>query len=365
MATKSNTPQATHPRARFNLDASANLWTAPLAAIPELLTEMGVDPASVMARVGVDPASLLDPGSRLPCETVGRLGEECVRATGCSHFGVLAGARAGTAAVGVLADLVRNAESVGSGLRLFIAHVRLADRGLTLGLHSLGRKEVELTATLFSHDMHGAAHYLDGSLAIACAVVRSLCGREWNPTRVTLARRPPAQSSPYRACFGAPVQFDAARAALIFPARDLDRPIAGADIADRKRWSRVVADLEADLPSSVTESAIRALCEIVVAQPPARSVVARAIGLSDRTMSRRLLEEGTSFRALLEEVRCGLACQLLEDTNMPVHEIAATLHYSAPGAFTRAFKRWSGDTPEARRARLGPAGRKCDGESPS
>jgi AraC-like DNA-binding protein len=68
-------------------------------------------------------------------------------------------------------------------------------------------------------------------------------------------------------------------------------------------------------------------------------------------LNRRLKAEGTTFQKLLDEVRFDAACQLLDTSSIPIAEIAASLGYADPAAFSRAFRRWSGATPLYRRVR--------------
>ena len=114
--------------------------------------------------------------------------------------------------------------------------------------------------------------------------------------------------------------------------------------------AKLIAELEASNPISLTEQALHALSHMVVAVPPSVDQVARVLDLSRRTLVRHLAAEGTSVKTLLDDVRCELGRQLLEETSMPLSEIAATLHYSMPGAFSRAFKGWTGMTPRDCRA---------------
>lgn len=86
------------------------------------------------------------------------------------------------------------------------------------------------------------------------------------------------------------------------------------------------------------------------ALPAGQYSLARVAGLMSmhrRTLNRRLSACGTSFQSLLEEVRFGIARQLLRDTDLPLSQVAATLGYSDVTAFTRAFRRWAGTTPGA------------------
>jgi AraC-like DNA-binding protein len=102
-------------------------------------------------------------------------------------------------------------------------------------------------------------------------------------------------------------------------------------------------------------------------------MIAQLFSMHRRTMSRHLRMEGLAFRQVANEVRFEIACELLENTDMALSQVAAALKYSELSAFTRAFRRWSGQSPSAwrrshprirkprlrkpRRLRPGPGGR--------
>jgi AraC-like DNA-binding protein len=307
----------------------------------------------LLVRSGIEPDAFNDTATRLPFDVVGRLADACARETGHEHFGLMVGHRSGLAAAGIAGELARHSETVRSGLRVLIAHLHVHDRGGVLVLHQEDAAYCTLAYLIHHHDTAGSTQIADAAMAILMAIMRRLCGTEWVPTEVTLARARPRDVRPYRRVFHAPIRFDAPHCALIFPARDLARPIAEADPLERTRLQRLVADLEATVTATVTERVVAALCRLLVAAPPTTARVARTLEMSDRTLRRRLEAEGTTFRRLLDEVRLEFARQLLEETRMPVGEISATLHYSAPDAFIRAFKRWAGETPLRRRKAAG------------
>jgi AraC-like DNA-binding protein len=76
-----------------------------------------------------------------------------------------------------------------------------------------------------------------------------------------------------------------------------------------------------------------------------QAAVARKLGLSARTLQRRLAEAGTSFQDVLDEVRAGAARRLLRDPALAVSEVAFSLGYAELSSFYRAFRRWTGQTP--------------------
>jgi AraC-like DNA-binding protein len=97
--------------------------------------------------------------------------------------------------------------------------------------------------------------------------------------------------------------------------------------------------------------AVRDLIARSLASPPSLDDAARALGLSARTLHRRLDEEGTSFREIKDGVRREVALARLEKSDASIAEIAAELGYSEPSAFFRAFQGWTGVAPTIHRRR--------------
>lgn len=345
MAQHKTVKNPAYPLERGNLRASKDISVAPLLAIPGLLLELGVDASSVLKRVGIHPRALDQSGNRLPYDVVGQLVAECAAASGCPHFGLLLGIRAGAGAPGVASELARHAENVGSGLRFLIAHLHLHDRGGVVALNLSGIKNAEFSYVIHHQDAPGTTHILDTSIAVACHVMRSMLGPRWAPSEVLLAHAQPRHIGQYRSFFRAPIRFNAPRSALVFPADQLDRPIQGADPLERDRLSEIVTDMESARPSTIREVVLEAISRMVIAVPPTGDRIAQVVGIKRRRLREQLEAEGTSFKELLEEVRSTLARQLLEESRLPIGDIAQTLHYSKPGALSRAFKGWTGKTP--------------------
>jgi AraC-like DNA-binding protein len=93
------------------------------------------------------------------------------------------------------------------------------------------------------------------------------------------------------------------------------------------------------------------LRKMLVTQKTSIALVARQLGVHERTLNRRLRAEGTTFQRELEAIRYGTAQQLLGETAMSLAQVATALEYADASAFSRAFKRWSGVTPAQWRAR--------------
>jgi AraC-like DNA-binding protein len=155
-------------------------------------------------------------------------------------------------------------------------------------------------------------------------------------------------TSLYRAVFGVMPEFGRDANMASFDASYLDRPLPLAN-------SHAVAMCEAQCRELVSRRRARSGFAHDVRESLTRlgalssrmPDVARQLNISTRTLRRRLEEEGTTFRALLDEVREALAEELLAAGAVPVEDVATRLGYAEASSFIHAFKRWKGVTPTA------------------
>ncbi len=323
----------------------------PLMPIPALLAERGIDPASVLERVGLDVRLFDDPEHRVSFYALGKLLEACAEVTGCRHFGLLIGQRFRMEALGVLGQLMRNAPSVREALRIATVHLQIHDRGAVALALDAGEGQTVLGYALYAGQTAAAAQILDGAIAMQYLLLRELCSRSWAPRLIQLSHSRPAEPAPLQQFFGVPIEFNAKLSGIVFDSRWLDRPIAG---ADPDAFAAVTRAIQADPSQSMSSFAAqvrRSLQAMIFAGSASSANVARLSGLHERTLRRRLREEGATVRGLSSEVRRDLAQHLLRDTDLPVSEVAAMLRYSDVTVFSRAFRGWTRASPHEWRAR--------------
>lgn len=143
--------------------------------------------------------------------------------------------------------------------------------------------------------------------------------------------------------------------ALILSSEDAGRALISADtefyaLMERELLSRLA---EGECGGALCGAARRAVTELLPSGEVSAEAVARRLGLSKRTLQRRLKEEGTGFQALLDEVREQLALSYLRDRDLSAEEISFLLAFRDPNSFYRAFHAWTGMTPAEARARGG------------
>ena len=142
------------------------------------------------------------------------------------------------------------------------------------------------------------------------------------------------------------------QSAIVFPAYWLARPVADADpLLHMVLEDRASAELSGQEPM-LHGDVRRTIRLLLLSRQCSRADVAKRLGIHPRTLGRRLQESGTTFQALLDDMRAQMAKQLLLDTRLPVARIAAAVGYEDPTIFSRAFARWTGRTPSEFRAEL-------------
>lgn len=308
------------------------------------LQDFGIDPDSIIREAGLDP-SLFDNGANvIPHAALGRLLTLCVACTKCPHFGLLVGRRATILSLGLVGRLMQQSETVGEAMRALVSNLSIQNRGSVPSLTISGDTAL-FTFSVYQPEAESADQIADGSLAVAVNALRALCGPDWNPIEVLLPRAAPMDQAPYRRHFRAPVRFNQESAIVVFPARDLEIRIAGADPVMRALLDERIQQMKGSQGSEFSDDIRRLLRMRLTSNHCSAEDIAELLDMHRRTLSRRLKGSGMGYRAIANEIRFEIARQLLTDTQVPLGQIAAALGYSEASAFTRAFRRWSGQTP--------------------
>ena len=317
--------------------------------IAPILRDFGIDPDPVIREAGLDPSLFDDGANVIPHAALGRLLTLSVARTCCPHFGLLTGRHATIQSLGMVGRLMQHSDTVGNAMRALVSNLSIQNRGAVPSL-IVGDGMALFTFSVYQPEAESADQISDGSLAVAVNALRTLCGPDWNPTEVLLPRAAPADQEPYRRHFRAPVRFNQESATIVFPASDLDRRIAGADPMVREVLEERIRQMKGAQGCAFSDDIRRLLRTRLTSTRCSAEDIAGSLAIHRRTLSRRLKDSGMGYRAIANEIRFEIARQLLQDTEVPLGQIAAALGYSEASAFTRAFRRWSGRTPTAWRA---------------
>lgn len=178
--------------------------------------------------------------------------------------------------------------------------------------------------------------------------MRRAANREFCPRLVTFHHARNTQHDVFERFFGCSVRFGEKQNAYHFRKEDLDLPLMTADNELFKVLQEycevVLRDKSRNSPPIVVDVE-RAIADRLASGEASQEEIARVLGMSPRTLSRRLAEENTTFFKTLEQLRQALATSYLRDSDFVLAEIAFLLGYSGLSSFNDAFKRWTGQTP--------------------
>jgi len=196
----------------------------------------------------------------------------------------------------------------------------------------------------------GRLDYFDASLDAAMGLLISLCrqvaGEDFSPRFVDLVRREPVCRERHYALFRSPIHFGASSNRLVVDANELQRPLPGANAMLAQANERLIEDYLARFNRSQLAMLVRSkLIDLLPAGRVSEEKVADSLNISVRSLQRRLREEETSFKRILDDMRQDLARDYVVGSGYSVNEIAYLLGFSEPGNFSRAFKRWHGLPP--------------------
>ncbi|MCA0432198.1 MAG: AraC family transcriptional regulator [Proteobacteria bacterium] len=192
------------------------------------------------------------------------------------------------------------------------------------------------------------------SFAFGVALGRRGTGQHITPVRIEFTHQGP-HSAARQAFFDCPIRYGAPRDVIVFRSADLDRPFPGYNL---EMLDILTPALNAALSDPLLRSSFSEQVKSVLKRklPSGRTEagdVAQCLGTSERTLQRRIAEEGASFRSLLMEARRELSRELLSNAATGIDEVACLLGYQNTSSFYRAFRDWEGMTPAQWLARNG------------
>ena len=328
------------------MPAAGFVRVGPLINLPAVVSELGLDPAPLFARMGFDTADFSDPANTIPFIPGSNLLARCARETGCEHLGLKLGERADPSALGVVGFMLRAAPTLGDALTDLVHNLDLQDGGASLYLDTdTHNASLQYVIDLPGVDAFAKELVYDLSITVTSKILQALCGPEWKPSRIYLARPTPQDTHYYRKHFQAPVTFEAEKSAVVFPILWLEHRLERADPLLHKHLQKEANQLRGLHAGNTLDDLPKVLNEAILAGQCSVSNIARKLGLHPRTLNRRLQESGTSYRQELNKARFEIARQLLARSSQAIAQIAFLLNYSDVTAFNRAFKRWAGVTP--------------------
>ncbi|MFT3815397.1 MAG: AraC family transcriptional regulator [Acidovorax sp.] len=323
-----------------------------LAVLIEVAAQAGLEAAAVLEGVGLDARAIADPfvlTSSLQFLTASR---NLVRLHGSPALGVEIGRRLGASSYGMYGYAMLCAETCEQACDLGVKHHALANNGLFSLHYTVQDGMVTWLLPTYEYialpDVDEALYQflLEKQFALHVRITKDVMGSWCVPARATFAYPQPPHGAAIADALECPLAFGQPRNTLCYPAAWLKRPPQLANPMTAAQVSAQCARMleEFDWQVGITRRVFQELTR-APGRFPDTVQIAERLGMTARTLGRKLAAESTSYSKLLTSVRKALAIDYLTTTRMSVNDIALALGFSDAVGFNHAFKRWTGKSP--------------------
>jgi AraC-like DNA-binding protein len=307
--------------------------------------------APLLERAGLSDHKLDDRQHRISASAQSRLLELASEALDDDALGFHLATQANPRSAGLVFYIVSAARNVDEALMLLERYFRVINEAVHLRFTRVKSGAI-LQADFVGLSRHQSHQNAEFGIAVIMRTLREVAGRPVRPTKVSFVRAHAHNFREVARFYGCPVQFGAASDALHFSKATLAFPLLTED-AELLATLKPVCDAAARARGS-RKGTLRALIENEMqrALPHgnlSKPGIAKALGISSRTLSRRLADEGVTYAAVVDDLRRSLAMQYLKDSTLSLSQISWLLGYEEPTSFNHAFRRWTGRSPSAQR----------------
>lgn len=313
--------------------------------VAQALRLSGIDAMEVIESVGIDPAGVINPDRRISIETMQLLMQRCLDLTGDEAFGLLAAEQLQPQVLHGLGLAWLASDTVYDGLKRTVRFARLMSTGVDLQLEEEGDfVYLSIDSTMEADQVVHASG--DFGVAMIARMCRLAMGEYIAPVRIELKRPAPEDPSRFEYMLCSPLSFECKRTRMAYYRSDIMEPLATGDPAlAHVNDGQTQGYLDSFLAQTTSREVVGKIVEKLPDGPPNQQQIADAMNVSNRTLQRKLKNEGTSFMGLLQDTRMQLARRYLLQPTRSVVETSYLLGFSEPSTFSRAFKRWTGQAP--------------------
>ena len=318
-----------------------------ILGIVDFLRRQGVDPETVIGKASMRMAEATDAYRQVDLQTVMSLFRKVADHTGQGDLGLVLGLGVDLEQMGPFGFLFKNAPTVGHTLSDYVRFGPVFQTQAYFGL-SRGTKRFCIEYSSNHREMDGWEIDAEISVAYTIGIVNGSAGERLIPDAIHLESPQQCAIPVYVKHLGVRPTFGHKISRVYYPMKLLDRPVPGANPLLYDVLRRHMVDLANAMPRE--ETLVDIIANNIQRGLGSGTVslehIASELGIEARSLQRRLVKAGTSFQKIFDKVRLELACYYLERTSLDITAIALELGYSEASVFSRAFKRWTGFSPD-------------------
>ena len=327
-----------------------------LARAPLLLLtyaeQRGIDTDELMQAASLTPEALKDPDSRIPLSAQLKLWRALIEHTESAACGLEIGRSVSAEQLGVVGYTMAYSQTLGQAYQRLARYMRIISEATIFEVvHCADSARLQFTTHPY---LVALRHPIEGQVAAILTVGRKITQTDFVPLEISLPTTKPINTRIYRETFRCRLRFDQPEAAFVLTTDQMQLPLNAAD-GTLSGYLEELASAKLHALRTPQEpfgdTVRRMLWSDLSSGKPELSNVASQLGISARTLQRRLRQNGTSYSLVLDELRREVSSELLVEGNLAVSDVAYLLGYSEPSAFQRAFRRWYELTPRQFKSR--------------
>ncbi len=317
-----------------------------LGALAAELAAQGVSVRDLFARTGVQPSHLEDPHARISHRQRLTIYRNARALAKHSDVALRAGARQRISDYGIYGYAMVSSSTFGEALKFSVEHVAMAGPVVM----QISLRVEDNTAILRSHGVQSLGDILPFTAEFWRSSMTSLFSRVLEapfPTkRMIFPFVPPVHWRNYVRMFNCPIDFNADSMEWHFDAGVLELPCPNANPITAQVCQQFCDLVMAERPGEADlVRKIRAACLNSPKRFPTADEIAKQLGLSLRTLHRRLAKDGLSYQEILDNMRRSVATEFLENTHLLIDQVAERVGFSDATSFRKAFRKWTGSSP--------------------
>ena len=320
------------------------------------LREFGKDAGHILAEAGATAEQAYNDSIRLEVSKQIRILDLVAQELGDELLGFHLGRDFDLRDIGLVYYVIASSEQLADGIRNAERYSGIMNDGVRLHFRQDDRSAV-IALDYVNLDRQSDRHQIEFLLVTVIRICRQITDTRLAPRHLRVRHHRDAMPAEFRKFFGTDVEFGAGADEIVFPAPVASLPLAKRDNYLNDLLRRYADEALAGRPRHLGRfrSAVEdTLPQLLPHGKFSTFKVAQHLGMSTRTLARKLNAEGVSFSDILDQLRLALAQRYLSERELPISEISWLLGYSEVSSFTHAFKRWTGKTPRQFRSEETP-----------
>jgi len=314
------------------------------------MKEYNIDSSQVLQKLGIDPLVIEEKHSRIPADKFAKVLDYCIRETGSNDISIRVANHFHPGMFDVLGYAMMSSNTLQDALGRIAQYKRVVSNTSELSVIE-NESSLIFDMDVFTYEDSDrpvlSRELTETFLVIIVQFSRNLLGQDLVPNKVAFSYPKPHYDTQYLGdFFQCELEYDQATNQIVFDLEQANIQLLGSNPLITESHEKLLNEfLRRVNKDDLSHVIIAKICEVLPLGAPSQTDIAKQLNMSLRNLQRKLHNQGTSFKDILENTRKKLTLDYIEQQDLSLSEISYLVGFSNTSNFNRAFKRWTGKTP--------------------